>query len=117
MADFTVNTLGGQETNLVKLDLSAGPHALNYNNSYVLYVDNKDGGNVTVNLLGNGVASHNCSGYGDIDVSAGFDFVVAAGETKALRLTSVSAFMGAAGNAVAVTITGATNSEGWLIKK
>lgn len=117
MADFTVNTLSGQETNLVKLDLSAGPHALNYNNSYVLYVDNKDAGNVTVNLLGDGVTNHDCQGYGEIDVSAGFNFVVAAGETKALRLTAVSAFMGATGNSVAVTITGATNSEGWLIKQ
>lgn len=117
MANFTVNTLGGQEINLAKLDLSAGPHELNYNSGYVLYVDNKDAGSVTVNLLGDGVTNHECQGYGEIDVSAGFDFVVAAGETKALRLIAASAFMGPAGNTVAVTITGATNSEGWLIQQ
>ena len=116
MAAFTLNTTNDAENTISSLDLSAGPHTLTYNQGYILYLQNGEGADITVNLLGDGVTTGECPGYGSIDLSAGKDIVVPAGDTVAVRLQSYSKFRGGAGNTSNVTITGATSlSTGWVV--
>ena len=115
MATFTINTIDAAETTLSKLNLAGGSDNFAYNPNAVLYIDNKDAGSITVNLLGDGQTSESCPGYGDINVSAGKDIVVAVGDTVAVRLASYAKYLGASGNNVVVTTTGATDSEAWIV--
>lgn len=118
MAVFTANKLGNNaETDLSKLDLSTGPHALTYNLSGVLYLDCTDAGGITVNLSGDGVTSASCSGYGSLpNISSGVDIAASDGDIVAVQLREYSKYLGAVGNNVVVTITGATTSRGWLVE-
>jgi len=119
MTLFVANKpLAAQTTNITTniLDLSAGPHALTFVGSkQILTIRNGDVGSITVNLLGDGVTTFNCPGLGPQNVSAGQDIVVVAGDTVDVLVPSFGGFMGADGNNVVVTITGATSlSSGWL---
>ena len=115
MATFTQNKNADTESTLVKVDLAndGGIHDLIYKASGELYIDNSDGGAVTVNLLGDGQTTFACSGIGDLDVSAGIDVSVAAGDTVNVKLSKYKGYLGAEGNSVTVTVTGATASQGW----
>lgn len=119
MATFTVNTTTAAETVMDKLDLSTGPHDFSYGTNMVMYIQNDEAGAITVNFSGDGVTTFNCPGYADdIDVSAGDDVLIAAGDTLAYNVTARGAYMGAYGNSVTVTITGASGSSfGYLTQK
>lgn len=58
-----------------------------------LFVRNDTGGSVTINIDGDGGSTVVCSGAGTIDVSGGYDIVVAAGETQAIRLPDIAAYL------------------------
>ena len=117
MAALEVNTpKTAAETVISKTDLNAGPHTFTYNpyNQY-LAVDNGEAGSLTVNLLGDGVTVASCSGLEPIDASGGYDFVIATGTEEKLQLVKRGGYLGATGNNVAVTVTGATGlSFGWI---
>lgn len=117
MAAIPVNTpKTAAETVISKLDLDAGPHTFTYNafNQY-LAIDNGEVGNVTVNILGDGVTVANCAGLDPIDVSLGYDYVITTGTEEKLQLTKRGGYLGASGNNVTVTVTGATGlSFGWI---
>lgn len=71
----------------------------------VLIVENASVGNVTINLLGDGVTTKVCQGIGDVDLSGGLDFVVTASSTMKFQLNPFhAAYMGDA----LVNITGGT---------
>ena len=117
MAAIPVNTPNtAAETVISKLDLNAGPHTFTYNAySQYLAVDNGESGTLTVNLLGVGVTSATRSGLAPIDVSAGYNFTLAAGTEEKLKLTDRGAYLGSAKTVVDVTVTGATGSSfGWI---
>lgn len=120
MATFTENKLrsGNAETTLAKLDLSSdsGLHALTYKESGVLNINCTDAAGITVNLNGDGVSSATCSGYGDLpNIGDGVDVTAADGETIKVELKEYAKYLGASGNNVTVTVTGATTSEGWYL--
>lgn len=117
MAAIPVNTpKTAAETVISKLDLNAGPHTFTYSGfSQYLSIDNGEAGSVTVNILGDGVTVATCAGLDPIDVSAGYDFVIATGTEEKLQLTTRSGYLGGNGNSVDVTVTGATGlSFGWI---
>ena len=112
MATFTVNKpLLAEETNLTPniLDLNAGPHAFAFNTPrQTLTIENNEAVPLTVNLLGDGQTTFVCNGYGDVDVSGGKDFVIAAGDTVVISTIKISSYLGAKDNNVVVAITGST---------
>lgn len=110
MTAFTLNKpFDNPETTIAELDLNTGPHNFTYDTTrQILRVRNGEAGNVTVNLLGDGVTSINCPGVGTQVLSAGYDFVIPAGDSETLNLTTRGAYLGANGKNVTVTITGAT---------
>jgi hypothetical protein len=117
MATIPVNNpLAGEEVTITKLDLSGGPHAFTFVDSkQLLIVENGEVGSLTVNILGDGVVTANCSGLEPINVSAGYDFVIPAGDTISLYTSTRRGYLGASGNAVVATVTGATGlSLGWI---
>lgn len=121
MALFTVNKpLTSGETNLTAniLDLNAAPHAFVFKSTrQTLTIENNEAVPVTVNLLGDGQTSIQCPGYGTISVSAGKDFVVAAGDTVVVNTNEISGYLGANGNNVVVAVTGSTGASlafAWL---
>jgi len=121
MAVFTVNKpLEAESTNLTAniLDLNAGPHFFSFGGSrQTLTIENNEAVPLTINLLGDGVTTIECKGYGTIDVSLGKDFVIAAGDTVVINTNPISGYLGIKGNNVAVTITGSTGASlgfAWL---
>jgi hypothetical protein len=117
MTALTINKpLGNAETTLVKLDLDSGPHSFTFtNHRQMLCVENGEVGAVTVNILGDGVTIANCPGLAPINVSAGYDFVIAAGDEAKLYTSERQGYLGADKNSVVVTVTGATGSVfGWV---
>lgn len=117
MADIPVNKpLSAAETTITKLDLSGGPHAFTFvNHRQVLNIENGEVGSVTVNILGDGVTVSNCPGLDPKDLSGGYDFVIPAGDDRTLHTTTRSQYLGADGNSVVVTVTGATGSAfAWI---
>lgn len=119
MADFTDNNpLTNAQTTIQKLDLSTGPHAFTYDKSaQVIYFYNGEAsGDLTINLLGNGVTSFVSPQYGTIDVSAGLSITVPNGEIVSLYTFKRASYLGDNGNTVNVTVTGATagKSFGWI---
>ncbi len=121
MALFTVNKpLTSGETNLTAniLDLNAAPHAFKFKSTrQTLTIENNEAVPITVNLLGDGQTSIQCPGYGAISVSAGKDFVVAAGDTVVVNTNEISGYLGANGNNVVVAVTGSTGASlsfAWL---
>ena len=112
MATFVINKpLAAETTNLTAniLTLDTGPHAFKFKDfKQVMTIKNGDVGSVTVNFLGDGVTSAQCVGIGTIVLSAGKDIVVAAGDTVTVNIPTIGEYMGADGNNVTVTITGAT---------
>jgi len=111
MAELTAfNPLSSDITAITKVDLSVGPHTFTYSSfKQCLYVENGEISDVTVNITGDGVITHKCPEYGDIDVSAGFDWVVTnANNEESLYTLSKGAFLGENGNTVTITATGAT---------
>ncbi len=103
--------LAASITNLTPniLDINAGPHALTFVDfKQVLNIENNEAVPITVNVLGDGVVAYNCPKYGTINVSAGLDVVVPAGETHTLYTSTIAAYLGAAGNNVTLTFTGST---------
>jgi len=117
MTALTVHKpLDNAETVLTKLDLSGGPHSFTFTDyNQMLCVQNDEAGSVTVNILGDGVTVANCPGLDPINVSAGYDFVVAAGTEEKLYTSKLKGYLGANSNNVVVSVTGATgSSEGWI---
>lgn len=111
MAVLTKQTFTDQTNTVLKEDLNAAPHTLLWEaNSYLVF-ENNEAVPLTINLLGDGVTTINCSGYGDVTVSAGFDVVVAAGDTVVVSLNTVNAFLGAQKNNVTLTVTGSTAAD------
>lgn len=112
MAEFTVNKpLLAEETNLTAniLDLNDGPHSFAFAGlKQTLTIENNELVPLTINLLGDGQSTIECKGYGDIDVSGGKDFVVAAGDTVVINTVKISGYLGAKNNNVTVTVTGST---------
>ena len=108
-----VRPLSAGETDINKLDLSGGPHTFTYNPfKQVLYVENNESGDITVNLLGDSVTSYDCPKYGTIDVSGGYDWVVPnTNSEESLYTITKQAYLGDSGNEVTMTITGATGSS------
>lgn len=121
MATFTAsNPFTGESTEFTKLDLSEGPHDFSFRNHLQsLVIENGESSAVlTVNLSGDGVTTFACPGAGTLDLSAGHDTTTASGVTEAISTTEIRHYLGADGNEVTVTITGATNgnSFGYLIE-
>lgn len=117
MADIPVNKmLDAAEVTITKLDLASGPHAFTFvNHKQALVVENGEAGAVTVNVLGDGVTIANCPGLDPISLAAGYDFVIPAGDTMTLYTSTRSQYLGADGNNVVVTVTGAAGAAfGWL---
>jgi len=117
MTALTVNKpLDNAETVLVKLDLDSGPHSFTFvNHNQMLCIENGEVGSVTVNILGDGVTVANCPGLAPINVSAGYDFVIAAGDEAKLYTSTRQGNLGNDKNNVVVTVTGATGSAfGWI---
>ena len=117
MAQLTVNKPASTaETTIVSEDPSTGPHTFNYNpQKQFLVFQNEEGAGVTVNILGDGVTTIDPAGLEPIDISGGFDWEVGSGTTETLYTLQRSAYCGANGNNVTVTITGATSaSKIWL---
>jgi len=112
MAIFTANKpLLAEETNITSniLDLNAAPHEFAFSNpKQTLTIENNEAVSLTINLLGNGQTSINCVGYGAVSVSAGKDYVIAAGDTVVINTSLISGYLGAKGNTVDVTVTGST---------
>ena len=105
-----------RETVLTKLDLDSGPHSFTFvDHNQMLCIENNEVGNLTINILGDGVTVANCSGLDPIDVSLGYFFVLAAGAEAKLYTSTRKAYLGKNGNNVSVTVTGATGlSNGWI---
>ena len=121
MATLTANKpLAVAETTLVKLDSNLGPHNFVYKSyQQVIYLQNDEAVPLTFNFLGDGVTTSACPGYGDINVSAGLDVVVAAGDVVTLSAQQREAYMGASGNSVTITVTGSTTTDLsfiWLVE-
>lgn len=119
MATIPTTQRTASETTVSVLDLDSGPHAFVYDvaGEQTLYVDNQEAGNLTVNLLGDAVVSFPCEGIEDIDVSGGYDFVLATGILSFMVLKERAGYLGDSGNSVVVTVTGATGlSTAWITK-
>ena len=117
MASIPVNKpLAGEEVTISKLDLASGPHAFTFVDSkQLLVIENGEAGSLTVNILGDSVVTANCPGLEPINVSAGYDFVIPAGDTISLYTSTRRGYLGASGNSVVATVTGATGlSFGWI---
>ena len=117
MAAIPVNKpLSADETTIVKLDLDSGPHSFTFvNHKQILTIENGEVGAVTVNILGDGVTLTDCPGLDPLNISAGYDLVVPAGDTMTLHTTTRSQYLGVNGNNVVVTVTGASGlALGWL---
>ncbi len=121
MATFTAsNPFSGESTEVTKLDLSDGPHDFTFRNrNQALVIENgESSASIVTTLSGDGVTTFVCPGAGTIDLSGGFAATTASGVTEAISSTEIRHYLGANGNAVTVTITGATsgNSFGYLIE-
>lgn len=106
--------LSAESVNLTAniLDLNLAPHSMTFSDyQQVLTIVNGEAVPITVNLLGDGVTDYKCPAYGDIDVSGGKDFIVAAGDTVTLYTSTFKAFLGANGNSVAITVTSSTATD------
>lgn len=112
MATFVVNKpLANESTNITPniLDLNNAPHSFAFNDSkQTLTIENNEVGSITVNLLGDGQVTAECPGIGTVTVSAGKDFIVAAGDTVIINTPRISGYLGAKGNNVVVAVTGST---------
>lgn len=111
MATLTANKpFDAAETTIVKVDSNAGPHDFIYKDfQQVIYLQNDEAVPLTFNFLGDGVTTAPCTGLPDpINVSAGFDVVVAAGDVATLFTQRAGGYMGAVGNSVAIAVTGST---------
>ena len=121
MATLTANKpLDAADTTLSVADSNAGPHDFEYNSyKQVIYITNNEAVPLTFNFLGDGVTTFTCPAYGDIDVSGGYDVVVAAGTQVTLYTQQKEAYMGSSGNSVTVTVTGSTTtalSYIWMVE-
>jgi hypothetical protein len=111
MAALTRNTFTGQQNTVTKEDLNAGPHTLPWLPNTSLVFESTEALTLTINAIGDGVTTVPCSGYGDVDVSAGFDISLTTGDTVVVPLSSISAFLGQAKNNVTLTVTGSTAAD------
>lgn len=68
----------------------------------LLVVTNPTGGSLTLKIDGDGGTTVNAPGIGPVTVSGGYDIVLAAGVTKAVILSTISAYCQGV-----VTLTGA----------
>jgi len=108
MAALTRNTFPEQENTATKLDLNSGPHTLAWVTDSYLVFESAETGSLTINAIGDGVSTVPCVGYGDVDVSLGFDITLTAGDTVVVPLSAISAFLGGMKNNVTLTVTGST---------
>lgn len=121
MATFTANNpFDGESTEMVKLDLSDGPHDFTFrNHRQALVIENgESSASITTVLSGDGVTTFLCPGAGTIDLSAGYSVTTASDVTETVSTSDIRHYLGADGNEVTVTISGATsgNSFGYLIE-
>lgn len=58
-----------------------------------LYIDNQSASEATINLDGDGATTVNTQGAGIVDLSGGYDVVVAVGEIAIVPLTSIAAYL------------------------
>lgn len=111
MAAFTNNAVSTSQTvTLAKLDLSTGPHTLEFTGKgqFLTILNGESSASLVVTLDGQNVGNVDVPGQGEVDNSAGKQFTVAAGASLAINLYAFRNFLGNAGNTVDVTITGAT---------
>ena len=111
MAALTRNIFSNQENTATKTDLNTGPHTLAWESGTELVFESSEVGSLTINVIGDGVTTVPCAGYGSVDVSSGFDVTLGAGSTVVVPLKTISAFLGANKNNVTLTITGSTAAD------
>ena len=76
----------------------------------ILHLNNVTAGSLTLNIDGSGSTTVSPTGLGaTVDVSTGYDIVLAAGATKAIRLDTIAAYL-----AGTVTLTGASGVKAQL---
>jgi hypothetical protein len=97
----TITTLGASDT----LTYNAGK-------SPILILDNVTGGALTPNIDGDGGTTLESDELGSVDVSGGLTLAsIGAGDTVALRLNTISAYLQGT-----VTVTGGTGIEAILLE-
>ncbi len=120
MAVFTVNTPSSDSTEVVKLDLSIEAHTFTFKNyNQFLVIENGEASAaVATSTSCEGVTTFNCPGSGSIDLSAGFPASTPADGTEYINTSAIRHYLGAEGNTVTVTTTGATtgNSFGYILE-
>ena len=120
MAVFTVNKPADASTDIVKLDLSIEPHTFTFtNHNQFLVIENGEASaDVVTSTSGDGVTTFDCPGAGTIDLSAGYPATTSAGDTEFINTPEIRHYLGADGNEVTVTTTGATtgNSFGYILE-
>lgn len=105
MATLNKYTFNEEDTIVPVALTGADDVTLNASKTSVLIVENASVGDVTINVLGDGVTSKVCQGVGTIDLSGGQDFVVTASSTLKFQLHPFhSAWLGTG----LVNITGGT---------
>lgn len=111
MAALIKNTFPNQENTVTKEDLNTAPHTLAWETNTYLVFESSEAVPLTINVIGDGVTTVPCAGYGDADVSLGFDVTLGAGDTVVVPLSTISAFLGGLKNNVTLTVTGSTGSD------
>lgn len=111
MTEITKQTFPNQKNIVVKTDLNEGNHTLKFQTGSYLVIESNETLELTINILGDGVTTVDCQGYGDIDVSSGFDVTINKGETVVVTLNTISSYLGSSGNTVTVSTTGSTSPD------
>jgi len=109
MAAIAQTTSGSNATATVTETELTGTDTLTYTGAgQILVIRNATGVQQTVNLLGDGVTetAKPCEGGGTIDLTTGFDVVVAAGAVESVRLSSIRDYI----NIGTVDVTGGVAS-------
>ncbi|PHR55971.1 MAG: hypothetical protein COA43_14735 [Robiginitomaculum sp.] len=107
MAELTVNltNVSGTQTPVTETLTTSDTVTWDATKNVLAHLDNVTGGSITVTLDGADGTTVSCAGLGDaIDVSAGYDIVIPAGEKRFVMFTSISSFLQ---GAITVASTGA----------
>lgn len=114
MATITPTDMTGSGDRSVTVTTLGASDTFTYNSTKkpVLVLNNVTAGALTPNIDGDGATTVQCTGVGTIDVSGGFDVSsVAAGETVAIPLNSISAYLSGT-----IALTGADGMEAQLLE-
>lgn len=96
MAALTINTTRVSGTQTPVTDTLTTSDTLTYNISQTVlaHLDNVTAGSITVNFDGDAGTTVTCPGQGDpINVGAGYDVVIPAGEKRFVMLASIRNFL------------------------